>query len=214
MDKGYIYLDRCIRKHWIYSNNAYFSAFVKMLFEVNFEDAKPILIKGRFVDCKRGQSLNCLDTWVSVFGKGWSKQKVRTFFELLKRDEIINTENLVVTTRLTICNYESYQNKQHANNTHITSKQHASNTQATQKEVKKEKRSKESKFIKPSIEDVVGYITERGVLESSEAEKFHDFYESKGWMVGKNKMKNWKAAVRNWEKGNNNSKKDDDWMFR
>ena len=34
----------------------------------------------------------------------------------------------------------------------------------------------------------------------------HDFYESKGWMIGKNRMKDWKAAVRTWEKGKTNSK--------
>ena len=31
-------------------------------------------------------------------------------------------------------------------------------------------------------------------------ERFVDFYEAKGWMVGKNKMKDWRAAVRNWER--------------
>ena len=43
-----------------------------------------------------------------------------------------------------------------------------------------------------------GYCRERG--NSVNAERFIDFYEMKGWMVGKNRMKNWKAAVRTWEK--------------
>ena len=34
-----------------------------------------------------------------------------------------------------------------------------------------------------------------------DASRFIDFYESKGWMIGKNKMKDWRAAVRTWEKG-------------
>ena len=40
-----------------------------------------------------------------------------------------------------------------------------------------------------------------------DADRFVDFYESKGWMVGKNKMKDWRAAVRTWEReshGRNN----------
>lgn len=53
-------------------------------------------------------------------------------------------------------------------------------------------------FTKPSLEEINAYCTER--KNDVSAQKFFDFYESKGWMVGKNKMKDWKAAVRNWEK--------------
>lgn len=56
------------------------------------------------------------------------------------------------------------------------------------------------KFISPTLEEIKSYCTERN--NKVDSEKFHDFYESKGWMVGKNKMKDWKAAVRNWEKDN------------
>ena len=38
---------------------------------------------------------------------------------------------------------------------------------------------------------------------------FVDFYESKNWMVGKNKMKDWKAAVRTWEKGRSQTRKEE-----
>ena len=54
------------------------------------------------------------------------------------------------------------------------------------------------KFIPPSAEDVQAYCKERS--NSVDADKFVDFYASKGWMVGKNKMRDWKAAVRTWEK--------------
>jgi hypothetical protein len=56
------------------------------------------------------------------------------------------------------------------------------------------------KFIIPKIEDIKEYCTER--QNTVDSEKFFDFYESKGWMIGKNKMKDWKAAIRNWEKDN------------
>ena len=60
-------------------------------------------------------------------------------------------------------------------------------------------------FIKPSVEDINTYYLERNnsdefYKEGQFGEAFFDFYESKGWMVGKNKMKDWKAAVRNWER--------------
>lgn len=51
---------------------------------------------------------------------------------------------------------------------------------------------------KPSIEEIKQYCLERN--NGIDAEQFFDFYESKGWLVGKNKMKNWQAAVRTWEK--------------
>lgn len=53
-------------------------------------------------------------------------------------------------------------------------------------------------FIPPSVGDVSEYCLSMGYHVS--AESFVDFYTSKGWMVGKNKMKDWKAAVRNWNR--------------
>jgi hypothetical protein len=53
-------------------------------------------------------------------------------------------------------------------------------------------------FIPPTIEEVQAYCRER--CNSVVAQVWHDFYSAKGWMIGKNKMKDWKAAVRTWEK--------------
>lgn len=55
-------------------------------------------------------------------------------------------------------------------------------------------------FQKPKPEELKNYFAERGV-NSDEYERFYDFYESKNWLVGKAKMKDWKAAVRNWIRG-------------
>ncbi len=54
------------------------------------------------------------------------------------------------------------------------------------------------KFIAPSLSEVEEYCCERG--NSVDAEHFIDYYTSNGWKVGKNSMKDWKAAVRNWER--------------
>ena len=53
-------------------------------------------------------------------------------------------------------------------------------------------------FSPPDIQDVKAYCIER--KNNVDPERFIDFYEAKGWMVGKNKMKDWRAAVRNWER--------------
>ena len=60
------------------------------------------------------------------------------------------------------------------------------------------KNNKPTGFQPPTLDEIKTYCEERGNAVSPE--KWHDFYESKGWMIGKNKMKAWKAAVRNWEK--------------
>ena len=62
----------------------------------------------------------------------------------------------------------------------------------------KERNIKERNIIPPTVEMVRAYCLERG--NNVDAEKFCDFYESKNWYVGKNKMKDWQAAVRTWEK--------------
>ena len=54
------------------------------------------------------------------------------------------------------------------------------------------------RFAPPDVEEVAAYCLSR--RNSVDAQTFVDFYASKGWMVGKNKMKDWKAAVRTWER--------------
>jgi len=66
-------------------------------------------------------------------------------------------------------------------------------------ETKKSKRHTNTRFIPPTAEEINTYTAEKKI--NVDAQNFIDFYESKGWMVGKNKMKNWKAAVsraKNW----------------
>lgn len=55
-----------------------------------------------------------------------------------------------------------------------------------------------SRFVPPSVSDVAAYCLER--RNGIDAQNFVDFYSSKGWMIGKNKMKDWRAAVRTWER--------------
>lgn len=52
-------------------------------------------------------------------------------------------------------------------------------------------------FVKPTLEDVANYCKERG--NNVNPESWLDFYTANGWRVGKNPMKDWKAAVRTWE---------------
>lgn len=57
---------------------------------------------------------------------------------------------------------------------------------------------KVKRFVKPTLEEVKAYCKER--KNGIDAHHFIDYYESNGWKVGKNAMKDWKAAVRTWER--------------
>ena len=79
-----------------------------------------------------------------------------------------------------------------------------------EKEKEKKKEKKESnaqrRFIPPTPEEILEYCREKN-LEYLEPQAFIDFYESKGWVVGSAKMKDWKAAARRWNRGNEENHK-------
>lgn len=59
------------------------------------------------------------------------------------------------------------------------------------------------RFVKPTIQEIKAYCDER--KNNVDAVTFFNFYESKGWKIGSNSMKDWKASVRTWEKSRSNS---------
>jgi hypothetical protein len=94
--------------------------------------------------------------------------------------------------------WESEQLKQTDNNVITQLPKSDNNKSKVNKEEEQESiKEKAKRFFPPTCEEVVGYCTER--KNSVDADKFFNFYQSKGWMVGKNRMKDWRAAVRTWE---------------
>ncbi len=79
------------------------------------------------------------------------------------------------------------------------------NTSINNTSIIKEKIKKRKNFIVPTISEIEDYchLRDNGIS----AEQFYDFYQSKGWLVGKTKMKDWKAAIRNWERNRKKSVK-------
>jgi hypothetical protein len=131
MTDGWIKLYRKSFDHWLYNESRPHTrreAWEDILLMCNHDDTK-ILIHGELIVCKRGQSVMSLKSWATHFK--WTIQKVRTFFELLRLDSMIELEGLKKTTRITVCNYDVYQTSQHTDNTQITFEQHTDNTQIT-----------------------------------------------------------------------------------
>lgn len=207
---GWIKLSRGIQSHWVFSDAERFKAWCTMIMLVNYQDNTQ-LIEGELIQCKRGQSLFSIGTWVKKFGGKWTPQKVKTFFSLLEKDKMITKEGLRKTTRLTICKYESYQSEQLADKQEVTKKQLRGNQEVTTtkegkeieegKEVKKVNRAK--RFLPPTLEEIKAYCIERN--NKVDPDKFFNHYEANGWMRGKSKIKKWKACIITWEKNSQGS---------
>ena len=80
-----------------------------------------------------------------------------------------------------------------------TTKQIPIETNTNNKQILKETNTKGARvFVKPTLEEITAYCQERG--NKVDPQTFLDHYDSNGWRVGKNPMKDWRAAVRTWEK--------------
>lgn len=83
-------------------------------------------------------------------------------------------------------------------NTNYTESSETENNETENVEVAGKPAHARKTFKAPSLSEVQAYCQERG--NGIDPERFVDFYAAKGWMIGKNKMKDWKAAVRTWER--------------
>lgn len=63
---------------------------------------------------------------------------------------------------------------------------------------------KRKRFVPPTVEEVREYCREKG-YDEIDPQRFVDFYEAKGWMIGKNKIVNWKSCVNTWRRGGKSS---------
>lgn len=135
MREGWIKLHRSIMDHWVFKNAEYYKAWSIIIMTVNHSEKK-VLIKSSLYTCKRGQSLNSIKTWTELFGGDWSAQKVRTFFKLLKEDSMIKLQGDRNTTKLTVCNYDTYNEPQQTANEQLTNSQQTANNKQECKERK------------------------------------------------------------------------------
>lgn len=106
----------------------------------------------------------------------------------------ININNNIKKTRLLL----SSDNKLSSENNNASEK----SSQASPAPVDSAKVVKDKLTLPPPMQDVTDYFTEKGHPEM--AEQFYDFYQSVGWMVGKNRMKDLKATIRNWIRRSDN----------
>ncbi len=208
MSNGWINLHRCIQEHWIWQDAHRFKWWVDLLLRASHKDTK-VLIDSSLVECKRGQFITSLYALSSDWNV--SRDVVRNFLSLLEKDSMIIRKATTKYTQITICNYDSYQSEATTNSlqthdeattnslqTHLINNIDNTSTSRSISNSNREGGKKtQTKFIPPTLEEVIAYCKERG--KGVNAERWFNHYVTVGWMVGKNKMKDWRAAVRKWE---------------
>ena len=127
---GWVSIHRKIIDHWIYDDPVKLKAWLTILLMVNYSPSK-IIVKGTLFNVRRGESVRSLDTWAELFGKEWDKSKVRRFFLLLNRDNMIVTESERITTRLSVVNYDTWQVERNTDETQMKHKRNGGDTVAT-----------------------------------------------------------------------------------
>ena len=144
---------------------------------------------------------------------GMTIQHIRTALKHLESTHYITHEATRNFSIITINNYDELYSINTRTNTPITNDQHTDSKQLTTTKPLKpleplealnhsskvDKPPSQTRFIPPTVDEVAAYVKERN--SHVDPETFVDFYTSKGWLVGKNKMKDWRAACRRWETG-------------
>jgi len=212
MNKGFMQLTRNIDSWGWYRDSNTFRVFFHLLLKANWKESTYMgnkIERGSLVTGRKQLAVE-LDI---------SEQNVRTALSHLQSTNEITIKSTNKFSIVTICEYDSWvgvenqtnqQDNQQSANNQPTNNQQLTTIEELIKENKllKEELAKASKkkvspvFVPPTIEEVDAYIKEQGY--HFDASAFIDFYESKGWYVGKNKMKEWKAACRTWEKNRKN----------
>lgn len=179
-----------------------------MIVEILREQSNYKIKDGKYTCNTLAMQMQCKNEEVKKFIEDCCEE-----FELLKRkDGFIYSESLL--RRMEIVDSTSEKRRKasetrwsNANVMQMDSKCNANEIQMLSKEKEskvkeiKEKEIKEQYIIPPKPDWVSDYCKERN--NGITASEFIDFYESKGWVVGKSKMKDWQAAIRTWEKNRN-----------
>lgn len=200
--QGYIKLHRSLLDWEWYNDSVVKDVFLHLLLSANHKDNK---YKG--IEIKKGQLLTGRLKLASDLNL--TEMQIRTALKKLKSTNEITIKTTSKYSIISIKNWDKYQQDNQQDNQQITNKQPTNNQQiTTNNNDKNDKNDKNEKniFVIPKIEEIENYCSELNY--NIDAEAFFDFYQSKGWMVGKNKMKDWKAAIRNWARqGNSKIKK-------
>ena len=131
MSNGWINLHRCIQEHWIWQDAHRFKWWVDLLLRASHKDTK-VLFDGSLIECKRGQFITSL----GKLAEEWmvSRGAVRRFLDALENDTMIARVSTHKMTQITICNYDSYQDRPTTDTTTNNTSEATTDRQLTQQQ--------------------------------------------------------------------------------
>jgi len=197
MNRGYIKLWRRIIDTRIFKNPTLLQIWIYCLVRSSHKEEWISIKTGKGetqVHLLPGQFI-----WGSKRAGVKTRQKWRSAYNRLKKLESIGnltTQNMTHFTLVTVNQWELYQMEKQKNGKPVVNQ-----WQTTGKPMvtyKNDKNDKNDKNIPPALQQVKDYISEKKY--NIDAEKWYNHYTAVGWKIGKNKMKDWKAAVRTWIK--------------
>ncbi len=200
MEIGYVKLYRKMQLKGWYKNSKYVHLWVHILLRANHKQNE-FMWNNEIIIIKEGQFITGRKQLSDE--TGLAESTIEKILKIFEKEHQIEQQKTTKFRLITVINWKEYQSKeqqkeQQRNNRGTTEEQQSDTNKNDKNENNdKNEKKKEVAFAPPSLEEVKKYTEER--KNSVNPQNFIDFYSSKGWMIGKNKMKDWRAAVRTWE---------------
>jgi len=206
---GWIKLHRDIRKHWVFQRPDYFQYWVDLLMMANHQ-SKTWLYNDKLIPIRRGE----VATSIVQLSERWgcSRNKIRRFLKLLEKEQMIDRKSDTLYTHLSICNYDTYQDKGTTEGTTKGQqkgqlKDRRRDTTKELKNVKNEKNINGSVRVKPYTERIEAYFSSIQVdLLKTWSEAYpninvaYEIKKAKAWLISnpKNAKSNFSKFLNNW----------------
>ena len=200
--------------HWLRADMKYLGAWYDLIGLAEWQEGVKVK-RGKMIGTKRGvvyMSVNALaERW------GWTWRTTKHFLSMLEMDGMAQSITQNGEQNVFLNNYAKYQDtpQNREQNTEQSGEQNTrqnrqQNTEQNRsqflpnkeegkeyKDVKERESKRETaRFAPPPLSEVLEYISDTGY--AVDGRRFWEYYESIGWKVGRNRMKDWKAAVRSW----------------
>lgn len=185
---GWIRLDRAIQDNFLWQEPEALKLWLYLLMAASLTD-KATAFNGQMLTIKRGQlvfGLNAASARLNI-----SVRRLRKYLDWFSADDMIDKRVTNKFSIISITNYAQYQDvgKQASGKSQATAKQTSTTIPVT---------PNKEQSIPPTVEEVRAYCDLRS--NGIDPEMFIAFYEARGWKIGKDRMKSWKACVVTWEK--------------